>query len=86
LSWLVAILALLHGASSSEVRHLLAAGIDPAARAIRLVKRPQPVPLDPASWQVLQRCLARRDVQRTASPHVIVTKYTKAGWPPLLPI
>jgi hypothetical protein len=32
------------------------------------------VPLDPASWQVLQRCVASRDVQRTANPHVIVTK------------
>jgi hypothetical protein len=70
LSWRVAILALLHGASSSEVRHLLAAGIDPAARAIRLVKRPQPVPLDPASWQVLQRCLACRDVVDPAPSQV----------------
>lgn len=76
---LLGILALLHGASSSEVRHLQAAGIDPGTRAIQLGKRPRPVPLDPASWQVLQRCLAHRDSQRTANPHVIVTKGTKAG-------
>jgi len=40
------------------------------------------VPLDPASWQVLQRCLAHREVQRTANPHVIVTKGIKAGRAP----
>jgi hypothetical protein len=40
------------------------------------------VPLDPASWQVLQRCLAHRGTQRTANPHVIVTKGTKAGRAP----
>jgi integrase len=65
---LLGILALLHGASSSEVRHLQATDIDAAARTIRLGKRPHPVPLDPASWQVLQRCLAHRDGQRTAQP------------------
>jgi site-specific recombinase XerD len=79
---LLGILALLHGASSSEVRHLQASDIDAGNRAIRLGKRPHPVPLDPASWQVLQRCLAHRDGQRTANPHVIVTKGTKAGRAP----
>ncbi len=79
---LLGILALLHGASSSEVRHLQLADIDPGARAIRLGKRPHPVPLDPASWQVLPRCLAHRGGRRTANPHVIVTKGTKAGRAP----
>jgi hypothetical protein len=79
---LLGILALLHGAASSEVRHLQAGDIDAAARTIRLGKRPQPVPLDPASWQVLQRCLAHRENQRTGNPHVIVTKGTKAGRAP----
>jgi hypothetical protein len=40
------------------------------------------VPLDPASWQVLQRCLTHRETRRTANPHVIVTKGTKAGRAP----
>jgi len=79
---LLGILALLHGASSSEVRHLQAGDIDAGARTIRLGKRPHPVPLDPASWQALQRCLAHRDGQRTGNPHVIVTKGTKAGRAP----
>lgn len=79
---LLGILALLHGASSSEIRHLQASDIDASARTIRLGKRPHPVPLDPASWQVLQRCLAHREQQHTANPHVIVTKGTKAGRAP----
>ena len=40
------------------------------------------MPLDPASWPVLQRCLAHREAQRTANPHVMVTKGTKAGRSP----
>lgn len=79
---LLGILALLHGASSSEVRHLQVTDIDAGDRTIRLGKRPRPVPLDPGSWQVLQRCLAHRGNQRTANPHVIVTKGTKAGRAP----
>jgi site-specific recombinase XerD len=79
---LLGIFALLHGASSSEVRHLQVSDLDASARTTRLGKRPHPVPLDPASWQVLQRCLAHRDSQHTANPHVIVTKGTKAGRAP----
>ena len=79
---LLGILALLHGASSHEVRHLRAGDIDETAKTARLGSRPRPVPLDPASWQVLQRCLAHREDQRTANPHVIVTKGTRAGRSP----
>jgi integrase len=79
---LLGILALLHGASSDEVRHLRVNDIDETGRTARLGSRPLPVPLDPASWQVLQRCLGHRETQRTANPHVIVTKGTKAGWSP----
>jgi hypothetical protein len=35
--------------------------------------------LDPASWQILQRCLAHRSVLRTANPHVVVAEVTKTG-------
>ena len=79
---LLGILALLHGASSSEARHLQVSHIDAGDRTVLLGKRPHPVPLDPASWQVLQRCLAHRQTQRTANPHVIVTKGTKSGRAP----
>jgi len=75
---LLGILALLHGASSREVRLLRLDQIDPAARTIRLGMRPHPVPLDPASWTVLQRCLAHRHSLGTDNPHVLVTRGTKA--------
>lgn len=76
---LVGMLALLHGASSQEARLLRIGDVDRQAQALRMGTRPHPVPLDPASWAVLQRCLAHRDEQRTDNPHVIVTKGTKAG-------
>ncbi|MGW5129071.1 hypothetical protein ACWEQ7_34535 [Streptomyces sp. NPDC004069] len=75
-------LALLHGASSTEVRTLKITDIDAAAQTLRLGKRPHPVPLDPASWTVLQRCLNHRAEWPTANPHVMVTKGTKAGRSP----
>lgn len=65
---LVGILALLHGASSREVRHLRVEDIEPADRTILLGQRPHPGPLDPARWQILQRYLAHRQFQRTDNP------------------
>lgn len=79
---LVGMLALLHGASSSEVRMLQIINVDQVSQTARLGKRPHPVPLDPASWTVLQRCLAHREAWRTDNPHVLVTKGTKAGRSP----
>lgn len=76
---LVGILALLHGAASQEVRLLTIDDIDAGSRSVQLGERPLPVPLDPASWQVLQRALEHRTSQRTDNPHVIVTRGTKAG-------
>lgn len=75
---LLGILALVHGMSSLEVRGLRADDIDHAARTVQLGKRPHPVPLDPASWDALQRCLAHRDAQATENPHVMVTRGTRA--------
>jgi integrase len=75
---LLGVLALLHGASSREIRLLRVEQIDPAACTIRLGQRPHPVPLDPASWTVLQRCLPHREHLRTDNPHVMVTRGTKA--------
>ena len=72
------LLAILHGASSSEVRLLRTDGVDTSDRSVRLGRRPHPVPLDPVSWSALQRCLAHRDTLRSANPHVIVTRGTKA--------
>ncbi|MYZ34160.1 site-specific integrase, partial [Streptomyces sp. SID4917] len=76
---LLGMLALLHGASSREVRMLQTVDLDPRARTARLGDRPHPVPLDPASWAVLERCLAHREGQRADNPHVMVTRQTKSG-------
>jgi integrase len=70
-------LALLHGASSREVKMLQTVDLDLRARTARLGDRPHPVPLDPASWAVLEHCLAHRESQRTDNPHV--TRQTKSG-------
>jgi site-specific recombinase XerD len=79
---LLGILALLHGASSVEVRLLRRDHVDTTNRTIRLGHRPQAVPLDPTTWAVLQRCMAHREMQCTDNPHVVVTRGTKAGKAP----
>lgn len=76
---ILGILALLHGASNQEVRLLHVSAIDTIAHTIALGRRPHPVPLDPASWAVLQRCLHQREILATSNPHLVVTRGTKAG-------
>jgi hypothetical protein len=76
---LLGILALLHGASNQEVRLLHVDAINTIAHTITLGRRPHPVPLDPASWAVLQRCLLHREILATSNPHLVVTRGTKAG-------
>ncbi|MEU0691157.1 integrase [Streptomyces uncialis] len=76
---LLGMFALLHGASSREVKMLQSDALDFRARTARLGARPHPIPLDPASWAVLERCLAHREGQRTGNPHVMVTRQTKSG-------
>ena len=71
------LLALLHATPSRELRNLKVTDIDAPARTIRLGRRPHPVPLDPASWHALQRCLEHREQLTTRNPHVIVTTHTK---------
>jgi len=75
---LLGLLAMLHGASNSEVRGLRVDHIDDVHRLIQLGKRPHPVPLDPVSWAALQRSLDHRNGLRTDNPHVLVTRGTKA--------
>jgi len=76
---LLGVLALLHGAASIEVRMIRLDDIDVRRGTVRLGHRPQPVPLDPTTWAVLERCLAHRQSQCTQNPHLVVTRGTKAG-------
>ena len=78
---LVGLMALIHGASQHELRHLQLADIDHQHRTVRLGRRPQPIPLDPATWAALTRCLEHRR-SGTHNPHVIVTKITRSGRTP----
>lgn len=75
---LVGLLALLHGATSQELRGLTIDDIDPDSRSVRLGSRPHPTPLDPASWAAVQRCLDHRGALLTDNPHLLVTRGTKA--------
>lgn len=76
---LVGLLAMLHGASSSEMRQLTVGDVSERPRSIKLGRRPMSVPLDPETWVALDSCLAHRDRLRTLNPHVIVTKITATG-------
>jgi len=76
------LLALLHGASSREVRLLKHADVNAATRTLNLGQRLHPVPLDPATWTQLQRCITHREQQHTTNPHLLVTRVTKAGTEP----
>ena len=79
---LVGILALLHAASSAELRHLRVDDIDRHRHTLRLGRRSHPVPLDPVTNTALERCLAQRNTLGTLNPHVIVTATTKTRTTP----
>ena len=74
---LTGLLALLHARQSRELRNLKVTDIDATARTIRLGHRPHSVPLDPASWHALQRCLDHRQRIATGNPHVIVPTHSR---------
>jgi site-specific recombinase XerD len=74
---LAGLLALLHATPSRDLRNLKVTDIGATARTIRLGRRPHPVPLDPASWHAVQRCLEHREQLATRNPHVIVTTHTR---------
>jgi len=74
----VGLLALVHGATTQELRRLTVTSIDPAGQAVQLPGRPQPTPLDPWTWAAIQRCLDHRQALRSDNPHLLVTRLTKA--------
>lgn len=79
---LVGVLALLHAASNLELRQLRLDDFDEVRHSLRLGRRPLPVPLDPVSVSVLQRCLRHRASLDTHNPHLIVTTQTKTRTTP----
>jgi hypothetical protein len=81
----VGLAALLHGTSIEELRYLTVDDLDRARSRAHLGKRPTSVPLDPATWDALERCLSHRCALKTSNPHVIVTKGTKLNSAPASP-
>jgi ribosomal protein L37E len=76
---LIGLLALLHAASSAQLRSLTISDADHAHRTLNLAGRPFPAPLDPVSWAALEDCLRHRAALRTLNPHMIVTSTTRTG-------
>lgn len=76
---LTGLLALLHAASSMQIRALATTGIDHRHHTLALTGRPFPTPADPPTWTALQACLDHRDQLATLNPHVIVTHATRTG-------
>ena len=74
---LVGLLAMLHGASAAELRNLTIDDIDHPRATLRLGRRRHPVPLDPLSFNAIERSLAHRAGLQTANPHLIVTRSTR---------
>jgi integrase len=74
---LVGVLALLHGASSTELRGVRISDLDPGTRTLRLGSRRNRVPLDPLSMKAIERCLEYRESLWTENPHLILTRGTR---------
>lgn len=75
---LVGLAALLHGATTQELKHLTDDDIDHTSRRVQFGRRPQPTPLDPWTWTTLQRCLDHRKRLGSNNSHVLITMQTKA--------
>ena len=76
---LAGLLALLHAASSQEIRALTVHDIDLAAGTMRIGRRPHPTPVDPMTRDAIKRCVEHRQALGTNNPHLLVTRGTKAG-------
>jgi integrase len=69
-------LALLHAASVAELRELNVDDIDQSTQAVRLGRRPHPLPLDPFTWEALTDVLAYRASLGATNPRLFVTTQT----------
>src|SRR5262249_44794490 len=79
---LTGLLALLHAASSAQIRGLTVAGVDDRHRTLALAGRPFPTPAAPVTGAAVQASRAPRHQLATLTPHVIVTNATRTGGAP----
>ncbi|WP_370155310.1 integrase [Streptacidiphilus sp. EB129] len=73
----IGLAALLHAATTTEVRFLTDCAIDTARHGVQFPGRPVATPLDPATWTALERCQWHRTQLGSANPHLLVTRRTK---------
>ncbi|MEJ8640226.1 hypothetical protein [Streptomyces sp. MS2.AVA.5] len=74
---LIGLAALLHAATTTELRHLTLDHISNASRTVRFPGRSIGLALDGATWRALEGCLAHRSALHTDNPHVLVTRLTR---------
>jgi hypothetical protein len=73
----IGLAALLHAATTTELRLLTLDQISIACRTVRFPERSIDIDLDAASWNALEGCLTHRASMHTGNPHVLVTRLTR---------
>lgn len=73
----IGLAALLHAATTTELRRLTDADIDPHRQSIRFPGRSVHLPLDDATWQALRHCQEHRHRLGSDNPHLLVTRLTR---------
>ncbi|MFK0239007.1 integrase [Streptomyces vinaceus] len=75
----IGLAALLHAATTTELRHLTLVDIGTASRTVRFPGRGVDLALDDATWRALEGCLAHRRALHTDNPHLLVTRLTRVA-------
>ncbi|MFD9244543.1 integrase [Streptomyces sp. NPDC059556] len=73
----IGLAALLHAATTTELRLLTLDDLTPARQAVRFPGRSVDLALDAATWNALTGCLDHRARLGTDNPHVLVTRLTR---------
>ncbi|MER5733744.1 hypothetical protein ABT084_36345 [Streptomyces sp. NPDC002138] len=75
----IGLAALLHAATTTELRLLTLDQISTACRTVRFPGRSIDIELDTATWNALAGCLGHRAALRTDNPYVLVTRLTRTA-------
>ncbi|NUK22832.1 hypothetical protein [Streptomyces lunaelactis] len=78
----IGLAALLHAATTTELRRLTLDHVSADCRTVRFPGRTVDITLDTATRRALERCLAHRSTLHTANPHVLVTRLTRTTTSP----
>ncbi|MFF0553816.1 hypothetical protein ACFYUL_33170 [Streptomyces sp. NPDC004311] len=78
----IGLAALLHAATTTELRLLTLDHLTPARHAVRFPGRTLDLTLDEATWKALTSCLCHRTSLRTDNPHILVTRLTRTTQEP----